>query len=257
MYVTATRRAPNGLQVIGSYTYGKLMDVPIFDLLLNSPGAGTNAVNGPQNWRDPSGDYSVDVQDVTHRVTVSGLYDLPFGPGKKFLSGGSVVDRLLGGFQFNVIITAESGRPLVFSGANNQGVATRPNILPGVSVKLDHPTKEKWFNTAAFVNPADYTFGNAPRAYAHARGPRQTNFDMSIFKTTPIAKGARLEFRVEAYNALNHTQLGQPNTAFVAGAAADPANPTAGGGVNTSATFGTITSARDARILQLGAKVLF
>jgi len=257
LYVSATRRATSGLQIIGSYTYGKLMDTPIFDLLLNSPGAGTNAVNGPQNWRDLSGDYSVDVQDVSHRVTVSGLYDLPFGHGKKFLSGGSFVDHLLGGFQFNVIITAESGRPLVFSGANNQGIATRPNILPGVSVKLAHPSKEKWFNTAAFVNPADYTFGNAPRAYSHARGPSQTNFDMSVFKTTPIEKGARLEFRVEAYNALNHTQLGQPNTAFVAGAAADPANPTAGGGVNTSSTFGTITSALSARIVQLGAKVIF
>jgi hypothetical protein len=257
LYVTATRRAANGLQIIGSYTYGKLMDMPIFDLLLNSPGAGTNTVNGPQNWRDPSGDYSVDVQDVTHRVTVSGLYDLPFGPGKKFLSGGSFVDRLLGGFQFNVIMTAESGRPLVISGANNQGIATRPNILPGASVKLDHPTIQKWFNTAAFVNPADYTFGNAPRAYSHARGPSQTNFDMSVFKTTTLTKAARLEFRVEAYNALNHTELGQPNATFVAGAAADPSNPTAEGGANTSATFGTVTSALSARIVQLGAKIIF
>ncbi|HEY9137570.1 MAG TPA: carboxypeptidase regulatory-like domain-containing protein [Terriglobus sp.] len=257
LYVTATRRATNGLQVIGSYTYGKLMDVPIFDLLLNSPGAGTNSVNGPQNWRDPSGDYSVDVQDVTHRVTISGLYDLPFGPGKKFLSGGSVVDRLLGGFQFNVIMTAESGRPLVISGASNQGIATRPNILPGVSVKLANPTRAKWFNTDAFVNPPDYTFGNTPRAYAHARGPSQTNFDMSVFKTTSLTHGARLEFRVEAYNALNHTQLGQPNTTFVAGAPADPSNPTAEGGANTSATFGTITSALSARIVQLGAKIIF
>ncbi|SDE93704.1 TonB-dependent receptor [Terriglobus roseus] len=257
LYVTATRRATNGLQIIGSYTYGKLMDVPIFDLLLNSPGAGTNSVNGPQNWRDPSGDYSVDVQDVTHRVTVSGLYDLPFGKGKKFLSSGGPLNYLVGGWQFNTIFTFEGGRPLVISGANNQGIATRPNLLPGAKVKMDHPTTSKWFNTAAFVNPADYTFGNTPRAYSHARGPSQTNFDMSIFKTTPITHGARLEFRIEAYNVLNHTQLGQPNTTFVAGPAADPSNPTAEGGTNTSATFGTITSALSARIVQLGAKILF
>jgi hypothetical protein len=247
----------NGLQVIGSYTYGKLMDVPIFDLLLNSPGAGPSAPNGPQNWRNPSADYSVDLQDVTHRLTISGLYDLPFGPGKKFLSGKSAIDRLLGGFQFNVIMTGESGRPLLFSGASNQGVATRPNILPGVSVKLAHPTIAKWFNTAAFVNPPDYSFGNAPRAYSHARGPSQTNFDMSIFKTTPIRNDARLEFRIEAYNALNHTELGQPNTTFVAGAPANPSNPSAEGGSNTSSTFGTITSALSARIVQLGAKIIF
>ena len=257
LYVTATRRAAKGLQIIGSYTYGKLMDVPIFDLLLNSPGAGTNSVNGPQNWRDPSGDYSVDVQDVTHRVTISGLYDLPFGPEKKFLSGGSIVDRMLGGFQLNVIMTTESGRPLVISGANNQGIALRPSIRPGASVKLAHPTISKWFNTDAFINPPDYSFGNAPRAIASARGPSQCNFDMSVFKTTPIAHGARLEFRIEAYNALNHTQLGQPNATFVAGSPADPSNPTAEGGRNTSSTFGTVTSALSARIVQLGAKILF
>jgi hypothetical protein len=136
-------------------------------------------------------------------------------------------------------------------------VATRPNILLSVSVKLDHPTIGKWFNTAAFVNPPDYSFGNAPRAYSHVRGPSQTNFDMSIFKTTTIMHEARLEFRVEAYNALNHTELGQPNTSFVAGAPADSSNPSAEGGSNTSSTFGTITSALSARIVQLGVKVLF
>lgn len=257
LYVTATRRATNGLQIIGSYTYGKLMDDPIFDQLLNSPGGGTNNLNGPQNWRNPAAEYSVDVQDVTHRVTVSGLYDLPFGKGRKYLSGGGPLNYLVGGWQFNTIFTFEGGRPLVISGANNQGIATRPNLLPGAKVKLDHPTISKWFNTAAFVNPADYSFGNMPRAYSHARGPSQTNFDMSIFKTTPISHGARLEFRIEAYNALNHTELGQPNTTFVAGPPADPSNPTAEGGANTSATFGTITSALSARIVQLGAKILF
>jgi hypothetical protein len=63
------------------------MDMPIFNLLLNSPGAGPSAANGPQNWRKPSADYSVDLQDVTHRLTISGLYDLPFGPGKRVPHG--------------------------------------------------------------------------------------------------------------------------------------------------------------------------
>lgn len=257
LYVTATRRATSGLQVIGSYTYGKLMDDPIFDQLLNSPGGGTNTLNGPQNWRNPSGEYSEDVQDVTHRLTVSGLYDLPFGKGKKFFSGGGAVDRLVGGWQFNTIFTFEGGRPLVISGASNQGIATRPNLVPGAKVKLDNPTLGKWFNTAAFVNPPDYTFGNMPRAYSHARGPAQTNFDMSLFKTTNITDGTKLELRLEAYNAFNHTELGQPNTTFVAGAPADPSNPTAEGGSNTSATFGTITSALSPRVVQLGAKIHF
>jgi hypothetical protein len=124
-------------------------------------------------------------------------------------------------------------------------------------VKLPHHTLAKWFNTAAFVDPPDYSFGNAPRTYSHARGPSQLNFDMSVFKTTPINDKIRLEFRVEAYNALNHTELGQPNTSFAAGAPADPSNPYAEGGGNTSSTFGQVTSALAARIVQLGAKIIF
>lgn len=257
LYVSATRRAQNGLQLIGAYTYGKLLEMPIYTLLLNSPGGGTAIANGPQNWRNPSADYSVDATDVTHRLTITGLYDLPIGQGKRFLSRGSTLDRLIGGIQYNIIMTAESGRPLVFTGATNQGVATRPNILPGVSVKLPHHTLAKWFNTAAFVDPPDYSFGNAPRTYSHARGPSQLNFDMSVFKTTPINDKIRLEFRVEAYNALNHTELGQPNTSFAAGAPADPSNPYAEGGGNTSSIFGQVTSALAARIVQLGAKIIF
>jgi hypothetical protein len=257
LYVTATRRAENGLQLIAAYTYGKLLEMPIFTLLLNSPGGGTAQASGIQNWRNPSADYGVDATDVTHRLTVTGLYDLPFGQGKRFLSHGTTLDRLIGGIQYNIIMTAESGRPLVFTGATNQGVAARPNILPGVSVKLPHPTIAKWFNTAAFFDPADYSFGNAPRTYSHARGPSQLNFDMSVFKTTTIKEQVRLEFRIEAFNALNHTQLGQPNTTFVAGAPADPSNPYAEGGANTSSTFGQVTSALAARVVQLGAKIIF
>lgn len=257
LYVSATRRAQRGLQLMTAYTYGKLMDMPIYDLLLLSPGGGTSTANGPQNTRNPRADYSVNVTDVTHRLTMTGLYDLPFGTGKKFLSRGKTLDRLVGGIQYNIIMTAESGRPLLFTGATNQGIATRPNILPGVSVKLPHPTIAKWFNTAAFVDPPDYSFGNAPRTYSHARGPSQLNFDMSLFKTTQIMDQARLEFRIEAYNALNHTELGQPNTTFVAGSPADPSKPYAEGGGNTSSTFGQVTSALGARIVQLGAKIIF
>lgn len=63
---------------------GKLKDVLIFDLLLNTPGADTKSVNGPQNWRDPSGGYSVDVQDVTHRVTISACTIYHLGPARSF-----------------------------------------------------------------------------------------------------------------------------------------------------------------------------
>jgi hypothetical protein len=166
---------------------------------------------------------------------------------------------LVSGFQYNVIMTAESGRPLGFTGATNQGIAIRPNFAPGVSVAAPHRSRSEWFNTAAFIDPPDYSFGNVPRYYSKVRGPGTLNFDMSIFKTTRITERTSLELRLEAFNALNHVNLLQPNTTFVAGTPANPANPTDEGGGNSSSNsnFGQVLGSQNARQIQLGAKLHF
>jgi hypothetical protein len=260
LYVSLQRRVEQGFQILGAYTYGKLMSDPIpTDLATvgTITNTGSNSGSGIQNPFNVDGDYSVDAIDVTHRATLSTLYDLPFGKGQRFVSGGGFLDRLVGGFQFNMIMTAESGRPLGITGATNQGIATRPNYAPGVSLKLAHPTAKEWFNTSAFVNPPDYSYGNVPRYIADVRGPATLNFDLSIFKTTHITERTTLELRLEGYNAFNIVNLSQPNTTFVAGPPANPSQPTLEGGTNTSATFGQITSAQSARQVQLGAKLRF
>jgi hypothetical protein len=114
-----------------------------------------------------------------------------------------------------------------------------------------------WFNPDAYVNPPDYSFGNVPRFDSKARGPGALNFNMAIFKTTHVSERTTLEIRVEAYNALNKVNLQQPNTAFTAGPAADPANPTAEGGGNTNPNFGKVLASQAARVVQLGAKLRF
>ena len=257
LYVSAQRRASQGLQIQGAYTYGKLMSLPIYSDIATTAGI-TQTGGSIQNARNISADYSVDAIDVTHRGVVALLYDLPIGKGKWLLpNASSLVDHILGGFQFNTIMTVESGRPLGFTGASNQGVAIRPNILPGVSVATTAPNRNQWFNPAAFVNPADYTFGNAPRYYSKVRGPGALNFDASIFKTTHINERMALELRLEGFNVFNRTNLGMPNTSFSAGAPADPSNPTAEGGANTNSNFGKILSSSAARQVQLAAKLRF
>jgi hypothetical protein len=255
LYVSVQRRTDVGLQINAAYTYGKLMTLPVYTDLATA-GLSTN---GPsiQNPRNVDAEYGVDTVDVTHRLTVAALYDLPFGKNRHFFHSSKLADRLFGGFQANAIMTAETGRPLAFGGASNQGIATRPNITPGVDVRAAHPSRTQWFNTAAFTNPADYSFGNAPRYYSRVRGPGALNFDLSAFKTTTISDRVKLELRLEAFNALNHVNLGMPNTSFGAGAPADPTNPTAEGGSNTNSSFGTITSAASPRNVQLGAKLIF
>jgi hypothetical protein len=248
LYVSVQRRAEQGLQILAAYTYGKLMSDPIPTDIGTTSGV-TNTGAGVQNPRniDNGGDYSVDAIDVTHRATVSALYDLPFGKEQRFLSKGNALNRVIGGFQLNMIMTAESGRPLGITGATNQGIATRPNLVPGTAIKIAHPTVKQWFNSAAFINPPDYTFGTTPRYISSARGPGTLNFDLSLFKTTPITEKVKLELRIEAYNAFNIVNLLQPNTTFVAGP----------GGVNNNSNFGVILGSQAARQVQLGAKLMF
>jgi hypothetical protein len=97
------------------------------------------------------------------------------------------------------------------------------------------------------VNPANFTYGNVGRTLPDVRGPGLRNIDLGLLKTTPIRERLRLQFRAEAFNLGNLTNLRQPSASFTPG-------PT---GQNVNATFGTISSAFDARSLQLGLKLLW
>jgi len=95
---------------------------------------------------------------------------------------------------------------------NNQ----RPNLVPGVS--LTPPggaTRSEWINPAAFAIPAPGTFGNAPRDIA--RGPGLWQVDLGAGKRIPLTERYRLQFRAEAFNIFNRTQLGAPQSNLSAG----------------------------------------
>ena len=260
--LSVQRRVAHGAQIIGAYTFGKVTTQgPYTDA--SGSGAATQTGATPQNWRNLQAEHSVDSIDVTHRLNISGLYDLPLGVGHRFLSSPST-DRLFSGWQYNAILTMESGRPIGVTGANNL-LATRPNLNPNVNLKVAHASRStlyktgylQWFNPQAFVNPPDYTFGNVPRLFSNLRGPGTVNFDMSLLKTTHITERVTFEFRIEAFNAFNHNNLSMPGAGFAAGPPAVSSNPYAEGGLNTSSTFGMITSAGPIRNVQLGGKIAF
>jgi hypothetical protein len=139
----------------------------------------------------------------------------------------------------------QTGIPLNVTGANNQR-ASRPDST-GVSAKLDNPTAARWFDTTQFVNPAPFTFGNVGRTLPDVRAPGTVNWDLSFIKNTRLVERGNLQFRAEMFNFLNHVNLGIPNTGFSPGP----------DGRNQSGAFGTITSARDARTIQLALKLSF
>jgi hypothetical protein len=161
------------------------------------------------------------------RNTVTGLmtYDVPFGKGRKFGSNLSkAADILLGGWAINGTTYWRSGIPFTpFIGEfassairPNSGPAGRPNEPTG-DVYANARTRDRWFNGGLSVwgVPANNQFGNFP--IRGLFGPHFFNQDLSIFKNFTIREGTQLQFRTEAFNAFNNTQLGDPNGNITAG----------------------------------------
>ena len=243
--LSVQKRFNQGLTVLASYTKAKLIsDSVAAPINFGSIEQVTN--NGYQNGLFArSAERSVDPTDVPQRLAVSSVYELPFGAGKRFDSHNAILNQIIGGWQGQAIMTLQKGLPILISGANNN-LASRPNST-GQSAKLDHPTQYAWFNTSVFVNPPLYTYGNVGRALPDVRNPGFFNVDFSLIKNARVKEKVTVQFRAEAFNLDNHVNLGYPGTGFSPGA----------NGTNVSSTFGTITSARAPRTVQLGLKLLF
>ena len=237
------RLSPQGLTMLFSYTKAKLISTSIASPV-DFGDIEQVTVTGYQNGFNRNAERSLDPTDVSDRATISVIYELPIGRGERFEFSNGIVNGLLGGYQLNVIGIHQTGIPVVIRGANNF-LADRPNITG--SARLDNPTRERWFNTDVFVNPTNYTYGSVGRVLPDVRTPGTINYDVSLIKNTRFSESLNLQLRAEAFNAFNNVNLGAPNASFGAGA----------NGLNNNSNFGRITSARDARIIQLAAKLIF
>ena len=112
----------------------------------------------------------------------------------------------------------------------------RPNLVGNPS--LPEPTPTRWFNTAAFASPAQFTFGNVGRNTMRSDWVR--NFDLSVFRRFSVRERTAVELRAEAFNAFNTPLFGAPNASM------------------SSSNFGRVLSlANTPRQLQLSMKVVF
>ncbi|MBI1896431.1 MAG: hypothetical protein HYS04_07825, partial [Acidobacteria bacterium] len=243
--LSVERRLSRGVAVLVSYTNAKLISNSVVTPINFGPVEQVGTVGYQNGKYNRAAERSLDPTDVSQRLVVSGIFELPFGAGKLFSASSGAVNKIIGGWQLNLISTMQTGIPVQIRGASNF-LADRPNST-GKSPRLDNRTAERWFDSTAFVNPPNYTYGNVGRVMPDVRNPGVVNFDLSAVKDTGIAERLHAQFRFEAFNVLNHRNLGLINGSFSAGT----------DGFNRSATFGTITSARDPRILQLGLKLIF
>ncbi|HMJ61379.1 MAG TPA: TonB-dependent receptor [Bryobacteraceae bacterium] len=199
--LTADKRFSKGLSALLGYTWSHAIDnVPL------EFGGGTSGPQ-PQDPRNIAAERGNSIIDMRHRLTLSYTWEFPFGKGKAMLNRGGIADWVLGGWQTNGILTAQTGLPFsaVLQTSTTNGTGSRPNATG--TVTYPH-TLQQWFTPSAFSIPAPYTYGNLGRNTLF--GPGRVNWDMSLFKNFVIREQTRFEFRAEAFNIFNHPQFALP-----------------------------------------------
>ena len=226
------KRFANGIQGLFAYTWSKALDFG------GSAGSGGGSTGGPQTITCIRCGRGAAGFDVKHRAVTSIVWELPFGPGRRFMNQRGVAGLLFGGWQLSGITTLQTGRAFnvgLNQGVNNGAPSWPDRIGSGV---LDNPDPFRWFDAAAFVAPAQNTYGNVARGVLYS--PGTVNFDTSFVKNNKIRENLRFQFRVEAFNLFNTPQFGFPNAAI------------------GSPTVGRITSTvADNRSMQIAAKIEF
>jgi len=209
----ADRRFSSGLQFLVSYTWSKSLDLGASGWFAAENGAsqGNAAL---QDYYNPKGSKGVSGYDVPHFLSISSIYELPFGKGKPRLNSG-VGAAILGGWQTNVIAQIRSGQPYnlaVVGDVANIGneIAgrnyARPNIIG--DPKISNPTPQRWFNPAAFAIPS-FSYGAFGRNVLRSDGV--ANVDFSLFKNIPFGETVKLQLRAEIFNIFNMMSFGVPN----------------------------------------------
>ncbi|MBM3766255.1 MAG: carboxypeptidase regulatory-like domain-containing protein [Acidobacteria bacterium] len=195
LQLSAEKRYAAGLTFQLSWTYSKFMEGIDY---LNDTDSYLNKVVSPQ--------------DFTHRFVLSGIYELPFGRGKKYLgSVNRAVDTALGGWQFQGWFEGQTGDALGFGNAIFNG------DIKNIALPLSQRFAQRWFNTDAGFdkNPQNSLANNIrifPSRFNGVRADGINNFDLSMFKNFRITEKVRTQFRFETYNSLNHVQFAGPNT---------------------------------------------
>ena len=244
--VSLLKRASHGLTFKANYTYSKVIDLNSA-ILAPSGGNEPPDVFSPYNLFLNRGPASYSLQ---HQFNANYSYQLPFGTGQHFGAGAhGLLNQLIGGWQWNGIVTAQGGFPFTpLAGSNTSGTGDAnqsdvPDWNPNFKGPVILGTPDQWFDPRAFQLARQGTFGNVSRG--SLRGPHLVDFDTSLFKKFRISERWNVQFRAEAFNLFNHSNFAAPNQVVFTGA-------------SFSSSAGQVTyTATSSRQLQLALKLLF
>ncbi|MBI5083017.1 MAG: carboxypeptidase regulatory-like domain-containing protein [Acidobacteria bacterium] len=224
LQATYEKRLSSGFTVQVAYTWSKFMEATAY-----------------LNDTDPAPEHVISDLDFPQRLTVSGIWEIPVGRGRRM--GRSMPrfwDGLAGGWQIQAWYEGQSGPALGFGNVSFYGNLA-DIVLP---ISQRHPTR--WFNTAAgFERSSANALANNVRTlgtrFTGIRADGVNNLDASLFKNLKITERFTTQLRIETYNTLNHVQFAEPNTT--------PANT----------AFGTVSAEKGhgQRQITFGAKLIF
>ena len=223
---TLTRRFQGGGTLLVAYTNAKLMsDTDTLTSWLE--GGTTGGVGGIQDWNNLAGERSLSSQDISQRLVISYVLDMPFGRGKKYANDlTGFKNGLVSGWGVDGVTTFQRGFPVkISSGSGNSltalGLGTgtlRPNVVAGCDKSISGSPSSKlgeWFNTSCFSSAPAWGFGDESRVDAILRQEGVNNWDFALFKRTYFGpEGMNIEFRTEFFNIFNRPQFGPPNGTF-------------------------------------------
>ncbi|MEO7649834.1 MAG: hypothetical protein ABIZ80_05160, partial [Bryobacteraceae bacterium] len=228
------RASSDGLSLIVSYTWAKSIDT--VGGRLGVPGEPT----GISRNLTLANNRGLGEANIPSRFVATAGYELPFGPGKQFLTG--TAGKVFGGWTVQTILALQSGpfiTPIMPADTLDVGstASFRPDLLRNPALPAGDRTPQRWFDTSAFAAPRPFVYGNSGRSVIQAPGIIQ--LDSSLLRTFSIKEASRLEFRFEAFNAINRANFLLPGTSF------------------GTPTFGVVGSAFAGRSLQFGLKFYF
>ena len=247
LQASVQKRFSRGYTFLVGYTFSKSIDQ------LSQFHSGSGSPIDPAIAQDADrldAERALSAFDVRHRFTLSGVFELPLGRGKRLLNRGGVLNQIVGGWSLSPILVLASGIPLTVRDFTDPCLVAgpfitscRPNLVGNPILPAGQRSPEQWLNRSAFARQLPGTFGSAGRNIVFADGMQ--NLDVAVIKRAYFGQGetARIvELRAEFFNLPNHPQFGVPDLDF------------------SSPTFGRIFSTAQGtteRQIQFGLKFIF